>query len=117
MERTPAAFRKLPILEKITIFGEKALILATRQGYRRSANSARNCGDMCRKVKACGTRKRPKGELNHHNKGAEDEERGQLPSLKKKDYSQALLGPRKKQRADALKTKDCRKRRQDRKRP
>ena len=72
---------------------------------------------MYRKVKARGTRKRPKGELNHHNKGAEDEERGQLPSLKKKDYSQALLGPRKKQRADVLRTKDGRERRQDRKRP
>ena len=59
---------------------------------------------MCRKSKQRSTEKRPKGELNHHNKGAEDEERGQLPSLKKKDYSQALLGPRKKQRADVLRT-------------
>ena len=82
LERTPAALRKLLILEKITIFVEKAPFLATRQGYRRSANSAGNCGDMYRKVKENSTRKRPKGELNHHNKGAEDEERVQLPSLR-----------------------------------
>ena len=82
MERTPAALRKLLILEKITIFVEKALFLATRKGHRRSANSAGNCGDMYRKVKARSTRKRPKGELNHHNKGTEDEERVQLSSLR-----------------------------------
>ena len=84
LERTPAAFRKLLVLEEITIFGEKAPFLATRQVYRRSANSAGNCGDMYRKVKVRGTRKRPKGELNHHNKGAEDEERVQLPSLRRR---------------------------------
>jgi hypothetical protein len=84
LERTPAAFRKLLILEKITNFEEKAPFLATRQVYRGSANSAGNCGDMYRKVKADSTRKRPKGELNHHNKGAEDEERVQLPSLRRR---------------------------------
>jgi hypothetical protein len=51
LERTPAAFRKLLILEKITNFEEKAPFLATRQVYRGSANSAGNCGDMYRKVK------------------------------------------------------------------
>ena len=39
---------------------------------------------MYRKVKARGTEKRLKGELNHHNKGAEDEERVQLPSLRRR---------------------------------
>ena len=82
LERTPAALRKLLILEKITIFGGKASFLATRQGYRRSANSAGNRGDMYRKVKVNSAGKRTKGELNHHNKGAEDEERVQLPSLR-----------------------------------
>ena len=82
LERTPAAFRKLLILKKMTIFGGNASFLATRQGYRRSANSTGNRGDMYRKVKADSTQKQPKGELNHHNKGAEEEERAQLPSLR-----------------------------------
>ena len=91
LERTPAAFRKLLVLEERTIFVEKAPFLATRQVYRRSTNSTGNCGDMYRKVKANSTKKRPKGELNHHNKGTEEEERAQLPSLKIKDYSQRCL--------------------------
>ena len=36
------------------------------------------------KSREAGTEKRPKGELNHHNKGAEDEERVQLPSLRRR---------------------------------
>ena len=56
-------------------------------------------------VKAKQYMKRLRRELNYHNKGADDEERVQLPSLRRKDYSQALLRPRKEQRADALKTR------------
>ena len=84
LERTPAAFKKLLVLEEITIFVEKAPFLVTRQVYRRSANSAGNWAIGTGKSKKTGTEKRPKGELNHHNKGAEDEERVQLPSLRRR---------------------------------
>ena len=67
LERTPAAFRKLLVLEEITVLGEKAPFLATRQVYRRSANSAGNCGIVYRKVKAEKYRKRLRGELNYCN--------------------------------------------------
>ena len=52
--------------------------------------------------------KQLRGELGYHNKATDDEERVQLPSLRRKDYSQALLRPRKEQRADALKTRTAR---------
>ena len=47
-------------------------------------------------------------ELSYHYKGVNDEERAQVPSLRRKYYSQALLRPRKEQRADALKTRTTR---------
>ena len=44
---------------------EKAPVLVIRKGYRRSANSAENCGIVCRKVKAEKYRKQLRGELSY----------------------------------------------------
>ena len=45
---------------------EKAPVVAIREGYYRSANSTRNCGIMCRKVKAEKYRKQLRGELSYY---------------------------------------------------